>query len=72
MLNASALKKRMIDANMTQGALAEAIGVSKSSFSNKMHGKTEFTGTEIMLLCSVLQIESAEEKCDIFLSNLYQ
>lgn len=40
----------------TQDAFAEAIGVDRSTMSQKLNGKSVWTATEIMKACEVLKI----------------
>ena len=49
------LKIELVKANTNQTELAEKIGMSYSSFYNKMQGKTEFTRADMIRIKDTLQ-----------------
>lgn len=56
----SRLKGRMAEMGMNMSAMANALGISRTSFSLKMNGKREFTLTELRTICKVLNITDAD------------
>ena len=54
--NYSKLLGRMRECGYTQNALAEAIGITKQTLSEKLHNKRQFTGEEMYRICEVLNI----------------
>lgn len=67
MLNINKLKSYLALKGMTIKDLAEAIGMSISTLSNKINGKTEFTASEIAQIQTTLDIPD-EEVLDIFIN----
>lgn len=72
MVNVKKLKSKMVAADMTQQALAKAVGMSRSSINAKMNGHYPFNVDEVVLICDVLGIVDASEKEDIFLQRTSQ
>lgn len=60
-----AIKQRLIDLNMTQVELAEAIGSTRQNLSNKLV-RDNFTAKELSKICDVLKLtivlKSADKK----------
>lgn len=54
------LKGRLISHGYTYAEAAREIGISLTSFSNKMNKKTDFTQPEIRRLCDFLEIPPSE------------
>ncbi|MBR4555540.1 MAG: helix-turn-helix transcriptional regulator [Ruminococcus sp.] len=70
MLNRNLLKSAMARAGfLTQGLLAEKIGMSENTLSSRMNGQSPFNTDEIDSICQVLDIKSNEEKVAIFLAS---
>lgn len=42
-------------------ALADAIGITRQSFYNKLHGYTRFHYEEVLKICEILNIENPRE-----------
>ena len=59
----------MIEAGYTQRSLAQAIGKSENTLSNKMSGKTPFTTDEVLAICDSLHIIDNGERAQNFLSK---
>ena len=55
----SKLKGKMAECGYTSGKMADEIGISRTSFSLKFNGKREFTLSEIINICRVLNITDA-------------
>ena len=41
--------------------------MTENTFSSKMNGKSQFDGDDADIICEVLEVESPEEKAEIFL-----
>lgn len=60
-MNANLIKAKIKEKGLTQGEVAQRIGISNNSFSRKLLGKREFRLSEIRSLCEVLCIDNAKE-----------
>ena len=69
MVDERKLKSRMALAGITQRGLAERLNRSENTVSAKVNGKSRLYLDEIDEICSILGIDSAAEKAEIFLSN---
>lgn len=67
-MNANALKGRIIEKGLTQEKLAEKIGISQNTMSGRICGHSSFRVDEVKKICRILEIDSSEEKAEIFLS----
>lgn len=56
------------DSGITITALAKKVGIKRATLYNKMNGKSEFTGTEIVKLTDVLHL-SDDLRDQIFLGK---
>lgn len=54
------IKGKMAELGMTQGKLAEMLGISNSSMGRKLKGETEFTLSEALDMCSALGFDLPE------------
>ncbi len=52
------LKTLLYARNITQKQMAEHLGVTEHTFSDKIRGITEFTFTEVYQICKLLGIEN--------------
>jgi DNA-binding Xre family transcriptional regulator len=57
MYNEKKLRIAMLEAGMTVGQLATAIGINESTLYRKIKGKTEFTLSEMQDICKILGIQ---------------
>lgn len=57
MMNANKIKAKIVEQGMTQGEVAKMIGISPNSLSRKLSGRRDFTLSEVMSLCTVLEIQ---------------
>ena len=62
------LKGKIIEAGLTQEALAAQLRMSKNTLSNKINGKSPFNMDEAVQICSILNIRDNAEKALIFLT----
>ena len=72
MINRSKLMGKIAEAGYSQRSLASALGMSKTTLSNKINGRSFFDTEEVSHLCRELNIVSNQEKIDIFLPALSQ
>ncbi len=68
MLNKNLLKGAIAEKGLTQGRLAELIGMSENTLSSRMVGSSPFNTDEIDEICKVLEIENNNKKAEIFLA----
>ena len=54
--NGNLLRGRIAEKGYTQGNVAKIIGLSRQAFSTKINNKRNFTVTEIIKLCDLLDI----------------
>lgn len=54
--NYSKLLGRMKECGFTQAQLADAIGINKSTLSQKLNNLFDFNGSEMIAICRVLHI----------------
>lgn len=57
-MDKQALQAAIVSRGLTAEKLSKAIGISKSAFSKKINGKSEFTLGEIQRIVEVLALES--------------
>jgi len=67
-LNAKALKAKMVIAGVTQRELADKIGMSEGTMTSRLKGKSPFTLKEVADICKELSIVNGDEKAQIFLA----
>ena len=67
-MNAKLLRGKIVSAGFTQQEVAAKLGICENTLSSRMNGHSSFNTHEIAVLCSLLNIEEAQEKIDIFLS----
>ena len=60
---------KMAEKGFKQYSLAKALNISENTLSSKINGKGYFNTNEVCEICDLLQINSYEEKVQIFLSN---
>ena len=60
-MNANKIRAKIVEQGMTQGEVAKIIGISPNSFSRKLLGKRDFLLSEVIALCSVLDLDKPEE-----------
>lgn len=69
MTNTDLLKKKMKDNSLTIKMLAKQIGLSITGLFNKIHGKREFTVSEMLAICDSLSL-TYDEREKIFFATL--
>lgn len=68
MVKSNIIRAKMAERGMSQIKLAELLNMTQTSLSNKINNKRDFKLREIIKMCEVFEIESNEEKANIFLS----
>lgn len=66
----AAEKTKLLDAyiaksGLRSGFIIEKLGITKQSFNNKRHGRTQFRAAEVYVLCDLLNIPD-DDKAKIF------
>lgn len=69
MVNTLKLKARIIGEGYSQRSLAKAIGINKNTLNSKVNGNVQFNIDEVDKICEVLHINTADDKCAIFLQG---
>lgn len=62
----SLLRGKIAEHGTSQRKLAQKIGLNEKTFSEKMHGKYDWSLTEVQQICKLLKISSAQEIKHIF------
>lgn len=70
MTDTIALKKKIAEAGLKQGYIAEKLGLTSYGLAKKINNETEFKATEIQAMCDILHITSLKEKESIFFKNM--
>lgn len=65
-MNSNLLRGKIAEKGYTQEKLAKEVGISSNSLSRKLLGKREFTLTEVVSICRVLDIV---DPVNIFFKN---
>lgn len=60
-MNANKIRAKIAERGMTQGEIAKIIGISANSLSRKLLGKRDFLLSEVIALCSVLELDNPQE-----------
>lgn len=60
MTNRKLLEDKIKQKGLKKGFLAEAIGVSRTTFCAQLQGKTEFKASQIRVLCECLGIDGED------------
>lgn len=66
MTNTELLEDKIKKSGKKKGYLAEKVGLSLAGFKNCCTNKSEFRTSQVQILCDELNIESLEEKQQIF------
>ena len=69
MVNRELLQEKIKRSGYSQFEVAELIGISETSFSLKLNGKSEFKVSEADKLCNILKIKSSKNRCEIFFAS---
>lgn len=71
-MNERELRAMMVRAGYCQKTLANQMGMSPKSLSDRIHGKKPFDTGQIEVICSILGIDDDAVKAQIFLSHTSQ
>lgn len=66
MTNSEMLNGIIKDSGLKKGYIAEQLGITMYSLSMKIENKREFKASEIAKLCTLLRIDSLEQRQTIF------
>lgn len=69
MVNVMKLKGLIVERGTTQEAVADALGINRSTFYRKMKNNGDFTVSEVQKLMTAIPI-SFEEASEIFFGNI--
>lgn len=58
MTDSKKLKAAIVEQGLTQEKLADALGIARATFNNKLNGKTYFTEDELMKMKSELKLSN--------------
>ena len=76
MIDKRLLRGKIAENGFTQEQVAQALGITGTTFSSKLHGKRPFDTDQVMKLCELLGIANDLDKVRIFFapagSNLNQ
>lgn len=68
MTNTEELEVAITRAGISKRKIAKLLGVSETTIYNKLNGKVEFKASEIVAMCDILRLTTAQRE-NIFLSN---
>ena len=66
MTDTELLKKKINESGLRFNFIAEKMGLSRSGLYQKINGNNEFSQSEIVKLCELLNIKSIQERQVIF------
>lgn len=66
-MNHAKLRGKIAESGKTQSQIAADLGISPNTMTKKMNNRAEFNLSEVIKLCDILEIRSANEKAEIFL-----
>ena len=61
-VNTKLLQQKIKDSGLKMGFIAEKLGRSRQTLSDKIQGKTEFLPSEIRIICELLQLTDEERR----------
>lgn len=66
MVNTQLLELAICESGKKKSFLAKCCNMTRQSLTNKINNKSEFTGTQIMVLCKELDIRQSTKRDAIF------
>ena len=69
MTNWELLDKKIEESGLRRAFIYERLGITRSAWSHKRSGRTDFTASQIQTLCEVLHITRLSEKEQIFFAR---
>ena len=69
MVNTALLENRITKSGKKKTYLAEKCGITRQSFRSKCSNTSEFTASQVMILCEELEIKSLTERDRIFFAR---
>lgn len=70
MVNTQLLEKTIAESGKKKQYLAEKCGIDRHSLSNKINNRSEFTGTQLRILCQELGVNQFKKMDEIFFASL--
>lgn len=70
MINTLLLKGKIVASGNTQSVIAKKMGLSETSLSAKINGKARFYSDEVLKMCDIIGVESADELAKIFYPSI--
>jgi len=67
MINTAKLKARIMESGYSQRSLARDMGMGINALNEKINGKSPFNVDQVLKICNLCHIDTAEEKVNIFL-----
>jgi len=66
MVNKNLLMGKIVGSGNTQTSIAQKMGISKNTFNEKINGKKRFYSDEVLRVCEIVGVDTAEEMAKIF------
>lgn len=63
------LEKRIEESGLRRAFIYDSLGITRSAWSHKRSGRTDFTASQIQTLCKILHITRLSEKEQIFFAD---
>ena len=69
MTDTQKLKAKIVESGLTQAKVANKLGISVTSFNNKLLNRSSFKASEMFCLCELLNIRKDEDAKSIFFAQ---
>lgn len=69
MVDTGKLNKKIKEKGLKKSFIAQKMGLSRYGFYRKLDNASEFTATEIMIFCDILNIKNLSEKERLFFAK---
>lgn len=66
MIDKNLLMGKIVSTGNTQTSVASQMGISKNTLNEKINGKKRFYAEEVLRVCEIVGVDSAEEMAKIF------
>ena len=70
MVDKNLLKGKIVSSGYTQESAAKLMGISKNTLCAKINGHQRFYSDEVLRLCKILGIDTADELAKIFYPSI--
>jgi predicted transcriptional regulator len=68
-IDSTLLKEKINESGLKSSYIADTLGISRQSFSNKIKGETSFRASEVYVMCDLLRLDG-NERIKIFFPNV--